>query len=62
VLPWGESATYLKNGADYEKIMMEGFTKIIIGEQPISYVDTIIKDVRALDVQTACAEITALMN
>lgn len=54
-----ESATYNANGADMKKVVLEGITKIIIGEQPEDYLDTIIADLESLGMNEVCEELNA---
>lgn len=52
-----ESATFNEKGADMKKVIIEGVTKIIIGEEPMSYIDTIIENLNSLGMQDVCAEL-----
>jgi len=56
------SETYKTNGADFKKVITEGITKIIIGEQPITYLDTIINDLNKLGMETICEEMNSYVN
>lgn len=55
-----ESETYNLNGADMKKLITEGITKIIIGEEPLEYLDTMIAELEALGMQDVCDEMNNL--
>lgn len=50
------SAVFNEKGADMKKVILEGITKIIIGEESISYLDTMIEDLNSLGMAEACEE------
>lgn len=54
-----ESPTFNEKGADMKKIILEGITKIIIGEQQISYLDTIIEDLNSVGMNEVCKELNS---
>lgn len=42
---WGNKPeTLLSSGSTLDDILLEGFTKIIVGEQPIDYFDTLVEE------------------
>ena len=59
VVQISESATYNEKGADMSKVILEGVTKIIIGEQPVEYLDTITADLESLGMAAVCEELNA---
>lgn len=56
------SETFSQNGADIAKVMQEGITKIIIGEESVDYLDEMIKEFDKLGVPQICDELEAVMN
>lgn len=56
------SETFNRNGADVAKIMQEGVTKIIVGEEPVDYLDEMIKEFDKLGVPQMCDELEAIMK
>jgi len=57
-----ENETYKKSGADMKKVYSEGITKIIIGEQPMSYLDNMLSELNKLGMDQVCKEMTAKMK
>lgn len=53
------SPTYNEKGADMKKVIIEGITKIIIGEEPIEYLDTMIETLNSLGMQEVCNELNS---
>ncbi|ENY98994.1 hypothetical protein HMPREF1093_00204 [Hungatella hathewayi 12489931] len=56
----GESATFNAKGADMKKVILEGITKIIIGEQPMEYLGSMTEDLNALGMGKVCEELDML--
>lgn len=61
-LNFSESETYTDSAADMKKIINEGLTKIIIGEQPISYLETMTAELEKLGMEKICQELKSLMG
>jgi putative aldouronate transport system substrate-binding protein len=57
--PPEELANY---GSTLDDILKEGFTKIIIGAEPLSYFDTVVRDWKAAGGDTATAAVNRLYN
>lgn len=55
-----QSETYNLNGADMKKLITEGITKIIIGEEPLAYLDTMVEELDELGMQEVCDELNNL--
>ena len=53
------SPTYNEKGADMKKVIIEGITKIIIGEEPIEYLDTMIETLNSLGMKEVCNELNS---
>jgi putative aldouronate transport system substrate-binding protein len=49
-------------GSTLDDILKEGFTKIIIGAEPLSYFDTVVKDWKAAGGDTATAAVNRIYN
>ena len=58
----GQSNTYNLNSADLTKVTLEGFTKIIIGEQPLEYLDVIYEEAQKLGLDVICSELTEMLE
>ena len=54
--------TILKTGTTLDDILTEGFTKIIIGDQPIEYFDTIVESWKKAGGEQATKEMNELYN
>lgn len=52
----------LDYGATLDTILLEGFTKIIVGEEPIDYFDTVVENWKAAGGEQVTAEMEALYN
>lgn len=59
MLQVSDSATYNEKGADMKKVITESITKIIIGEEPVSYLDTTIENLNSLGMQKVCEELNS---
>lgn len=59
-LNFAESETYTDNAADMKKVISEGLTKIIIGEQPVEYLDTMASELDKLGMKQICQELKDL--
>lgn len=59
MLQVSDSATYNEKGADMKKVIIEGITKMIIGEEPVTYLDTVIENLNSLGMQKVCEELNS---
>lgn len=54
--------TIVNSGSTLDDILTEGFTKIIIGDQPIEYFDTVVQNWEAAGGEQATAEMNEIYN
>ena len=52
--------TLLNTGSTLEDILCEGFTKIIMGEEPIDYFDTVVENWKAAGGDQATIEVNEM--
>lgn len=58
---WGQHVeTLLNSGSTLDDILTEGFTKIIVGEEPIEYFDTLVENWEAAGGEAATKEVNEL--
>lgn len=58
---WGPTPeTLLNSGSTLDDILTEGYTKIIIGEEPIDYFDTIVQSWMAAGGEAATREMNEM--
>ena len=54
--------TIVNSGSTLDDILTEGFTKIIIGDQPIDYFDTVVENWKAAGGEQATNEMNGIYN
>lgn len=60
---WGRSPqTLVDSGSTLNDILTEGFTRIIIGDKPVDYFDTIVKDWKSAGGEQATKEMNEIYN
>ena len=52
----------IESGATLDTILLEGFTKIIVGDEPIEYFDTVVEKWKAAGGEKAIQEMEELYN
>lgn len=52
----------IKSGATLDTILLEGFTKIVVGDEPIDYFDTVVEKWKAAGGEQAIKEMEELYN
>lgn len=58
---WGQQVeTLLSSGSTLDDILKEGFTKIIVGEKPVEYFDTLVENWKAAGGEAATKEVNEL--
>ena len=58
---WGQQVeTLLDSGSTLDDILTEGFTKIIVGEEPVEYFDTLVENWEAAGGEAATKEVNEL--
>ncbi len=58
---WGQQVeTLLNSGSTLDDILKEGFTKIIVGEEPIDYFDTLVENWKSAGGEKATEEVNEL--